>query len=217
MDIELIQFSIVLVANDHNPSLINPDFLERTGIIDKEWGWKPKGDLITTPPFATVPYDSGVTITVETNKLQVVDQSGAIPTRSRASSIIIKYIDELPHIPYQAIGINFNGAVKRTDSGEYLKKHFLKIGKWDTEESPLQSVGLKLVYDFSECRVVLGLDQAHKAGDKREEAILASGNFHRDCDNSKSANEQISDFVGNIEGDWGYYQNLVSNALEEDS
>ena len=93
MDIELIQFSIVLVANDHNPSLINPDFLERTGIIDKEWGWKPKGDLITTPPFATVPYDSGVTITVETNKLQVVDQSGAIPTRSRASSIIIKYIN----------------------------------------------------------------------------------------------------------------------------
>ena len=125
MDIELVQFSIVLVANDHNPSLINPDFLEREGIIDEKWGWERAGDPITTPPFATVPYEGGVTVTVEPSKLQVVDRGSKVPTQSHVGDIVNRYVQVLPHVPYRAVGINFNGAVKMPDPGAYLKKHFL--------------------------------------------------------------------------------------------
>jgi len=75
MNIDLVQFSIIVVANDHNPSLINPDFLERTGIVDAAWAWKRGTDAISTPAFATLSYDAGVTITVEPRKLQLGSQS----------------------------------------------------------------------------------------------------------------------------------------------
>lgn len=217
MDIELVQFSIVVVANDHNPSLINSDFLEREGIIDGKWGWKLAGDAITTPPFATVPYDAGITVTVETNKLQVVDQRSEAPTQSRLADIVNRYIEVLPHVPYLAVGINFNGAVKMSDPGTYLKKHFFKEGKWDSEETPLESVGLRLVYSLEEGRLVLTIDQAHRMGDKNDKVILVNANFHRDCDKEKPANAQIISFIKNIETDWKYYLSLVSNVLNQDA
>jgi hypothetical protein len=216
MDIKLVQFSIIVVGKDHNPSLINPDFLERLGIIDENWGWSRAGDSITTPPFATVPYDSGVTVTVETNKLQVIDQAGLIPLESHVTEIVKRYIEVLPHIPYQAVGINFSGAVTMADPGIYLKKHFFREGKWDTAEHPLESVGLKFMYPLAAGRAVLTMDEAHKVGNKDEEAILVNVNFHRDCVKAESANDQIANFIQNIAVDWDYYLNLVSNVLDDD-
>lgn len=215
MDIELVQLSIVVVANEHNPSLINPDFLEREGIIDAKWGWKRSGDAITTPPFATLSYDSGVTITVETNKLQVVDQGCETPAQSHLADIVNRYIDVLPHVPYIAVGINFNGAVKLPSPGSYIKKHFFKEGKWDSDETPLDTVGLKFVYSHDGDRVILTIDQAHKVGDKNDEAILANANFHRECDKGMPVKDQIHSFVNKIEADWKYYIALVSDVLNE--
>ncbi len=216
MDIKLVQFSIVVVANDHNPSLINPDFLEGEGIINEKWGLKRAGDAITTPPFATVPYEGGITVTVESNKLQVVDQGCEVPAQSHLPDIIKGYIEVLPHVPYLAIGVNFNGAIDMPDPGTFLKKHFFKEGKWDTDETPLESVGLRFVYSRNEGRVVLTIDPVHKAENKNDEAILANANFHRDCDKEKPAKDQINSFIENIEADWKYYLGLVSNVLDED-
>ena len=81
MNISHFEFSVVVVANDHNPSILNPDFLERQGIVQEGWGWTVMGSAITTPPFATVSYDSGVTVSVESNRLQVTDTSAAVPLR----------------------------------------------------------------------------------------------------------------------------------------
>jgi len=216
MDIKLVQFSIVLVGKDHNPSLINPDFLERQGIVDPQWGWKRLGDPITTPPFATVSYDSRVTVTVESNKLQVVDTTGVNPSESRIAEIVSSYIKELPHIPYQAVGINFRGAITMAHPGKYLKEHFFKDGKWDTQQRPLGSVGLKLVYTIEGVRAVLSIDEAHKAGDKLEEAILVNVNFHRDCNKAEPANAQIVKFLQGIKADWECYLGMVANALDND-
>lgn len=66
-----LEFSVVVVANDHNPTILNPDFLERQQIVPQTWGWKVADPAITTPPFAMVVYDSGVTVSVEPNKLQI--------------------------------------------------------------------------------------------------------------------------------------------------
>ncbi len=217
MDIKLVQFSIVVVANEHNPSLINPDFLEREGIIDNRWGLERVGDAITTPPFATVSYKGGITVTVEANKFQVVDQECDEPTQSYLPDIVARYIEVLPHVPYVAVGINFNGIMSIPDPASYLENHFLKNGGWDSTEHPLESVGLRFVYSRDGGRVVLTVDPAHKANNRSDEAILVKANFHRDCDDETPAAEQVNNFIRNVEADWKYYLKLVSDALYEEA
>ena len=72
MTLRLIQFSGVVLGQFHNPTILNPNFLETEGIVPKSWDWKVSKN-ITTPPLAVVTYTNGVTITVEPNKLQVTD------------------------------------------------------------------------------------------------------------------------------------------------
>ena len=147
MDISHFEFSVVVVANDHNPTILNPDFLERQRIVQEGWGWKVMGPAITTPPFATVSYDSGVTVSVESHRLQVIDSSApGGPQSSKVVDIARRYVEVLPHVRYSAVGINFRSVVEHADANAFLKAHFLKSGVWDSEAHPLQTMGLKLVY-----------------------------------------------------------------------
>src|SRR5713101_6330983 len=77
MKTHLILFSVVIVGGDHNPTILNPDFLTIREIVPKEWGWEVADPAITTPPFAIVRYTNGTSITVERNKLQVADSSAS--------------------------------------------------------------------------------------------------------------------------------------------
>ena len=102
MDISHFEFSLVVVANDHNPTMLNPDFLERQGIVQEGWGWKVVGPAITRPPFATVSFDSQVTVSVEANRLQVTDTPAVgAPQSSKVVDIAQKYVEVLPGISSQ--------------------------------------------------------------------------------------------------------------------
>src|SRR2546428_392286 len=109
METHLIQFSVVVVGEAHNPTILNPDFLAIREIVPKEWGWEVLSPAITTPPFAIVRYTNRVSITVEHGKLQVADLGvGDDPTGSKAAEIARRYVNTLPHVRYTAVGINFH-------------------------------------------------------------------------------------------------------------
>ncbi len=99
MSIVPLEFSVVVVGQDCNPTILNPDFLKHRGIVPEEWGWQLAGAPITTPPFATVSYDSGLTIKVEMTRFQVTDQLFADGVeKSKAIAVASKYIKVLPHV-----------------------------------------------------------------------------------------------------------------------
>jgi hypothetical protein len=182
-----IEFSIVVVAQDCNPTIVNPDFLERCGIVPEDWGWKLTGPPITTPPFATVSYDSGITVTVETTRFLVVDRAAAGDVaHSKAPAIATRYIEVLPHVRYTAVGINFRTLVEMPDADAYVKGRFLKTGPWDSGERPLRAVSLTFSYALDGGRLNLSLEGAAvliPEGDQQvgKRGVLVSGNFHRDC------------------------------------
>ncbi len=218
MSISHFEFSVVVVANDHNPTILNPDFLERQGIVQEGWGWEVMGPAITTPPFATVSYDSGVTVSVESHRLQVIDTSAlGVPQSSKVVDITQKYVEVLPHVRYSAVGINFRSFVEHADANAFLKDHFLKSGVWDNEAHPLQTVGLKLVYPLDGGRLTFSLDSEIVTQRLEEESIQVSGilihaNFHRDC-HDYPGNAQVMNRLGNAEKDWATYQNILSDLL----
>ncbi|MGH8608488.1 MAG: hypothetical protein ACREX9_14065 [Gammaproteobacteria bacterium] len=218
MDISHFEFSVVVVANDHNPTILNPDFLGRQGVIQEGWGWKVVGPAITTPPFATVSYDSGVTVSIESHRLQVIDSSApGSPQSSKAVNITQKYVEVLPHVRYSAVGINFRSIVEHADANAFLKARFLKSGVWDSEAHPLQTVGLKLVYPLDGGRVTLSLNggtvtQPLEKEIKQLSGILIHANFHRDC-HDYPGNAQVMAHLGNAEKDWAVYQSILSDLL----
>ncbi len=218
MEMRTIEFSIVVVARDCNPTILNKDFLKYQRIVPEEWGWKVVGPEITTPPFATVTYDSGVSVSVEPNKFQVIDRlSDKAPDASRIPEIARKYIEVLPHVRYTAVGHNFKGFAECEDAEAYLEERFLKRGVWDSDKYPLDGLSLKFVYPLEGGRFNLSLDAAtivDRSGDEPKElhGILAQANYHRDCQGYPT-NEQVIEHLSHTTSDWEHFQSSISEIL----
>lgn len=219
MKIRHLEFSVVLVANDHNPTILNPDFLALRDIVPAGWGWKLVGHAITTPPFATVAYDSGVTIIIQPNSLQVSDNSGKAEPSSKPIEIARTYVEVLPHVRYSAVGINFRSVAEQAEAEAFLKHRFLKSGPWDSESYKLQGFGLKLVYPLDSGRLVLSLDSAivperSEGQTQQTHGVIVYANFHRDCQGYPT-DKQIIEHLAKADRDWTFYKNTLSKLLDD--
>ncbi|MCH8880811.1 MAG: hypothetical protein IID34_13140 [Planctomycetes bacterium] len=212
----LIQFSTVVAGNTHNPSILNPDFLVAQDIVPEGWGWK-LAENFTTPPMAIVRYEQGVSITIEPNRLQVIDVGlDGDPTASKAADIASAYASALPHVHYTSVGINFQSILEASSPEEFLKARFVRKGAWDTSQRPLYAAGLRLVYQLpGGVRVTLSLDagEAVKPGEtQKRPVVIARANFNRDCE-GHPAHSQVEQHLSNVSADWATYQELVSATI----
>jgi len=216
MAMQLLHFSIVVLANDHNPTILNPDFLKMQKIIQEDWAWELATPPITTPPIATVKYKSGVSISVESNKLQVLDAKSKDPTESKITKIVERYAKVLPHVHYTAVGINFSTLIEMENADTYLKDRFLKEDPWESPEHPLKSTGLKLVYRLQKGQLLFSLDSAKverltNGKTKQSKGIVVNANFHRDLDlDNPPTADQIVTCLDGVSENWGYYKEILS-------
>lgn len=220
MNIHKLEYSIIVTANDYNPTILNPDFLSINNIIPAEWEWKVVGSPITTPPFATVQFENRVSLSVDVNKFQIKDRSENVDLQqNKIKEIAQKFIEVLPHVRYSAVGINFVSMIEQTQPDTFLKDHFIKKGNWDNESNNLEGVSLTLSYPLKGGKLVLAIDSGSgifKLKDQREkvDGILASANFHRDC-SGYPANEQVIEYIGNLEKDIKYYNKIIGEILKK--
>lgn len=219
MKADLMQFSVVIAGNVHNPSLLNPDFLTVRRIVPEDWGWKILEPVIVTPPIATVRYSSGVSITVEHNKLQIVDVgSERVPSKSKALDIARGYVKTLPHIRYTAVGANFQSVVDVTAPESFLMDRFLKPGTWNSSPHPLNALGLRLVYSLEGGRIVLSLDsglaESVVEGKKSSRPVIAANaNFHREWPEVYPADQNVLNCLDKIVMDFTKYNSLLGATL----
>jgi hypothetical protein len=219
VETHLIQFSVVISGETHNPTILNPDFLAIRGIVPNEWGWDVV-HVITTATLSVVGYANGVSITVEPNKLQIVDAGADVdesPLQSRASEMARRYVSTLPHVRYTAVGTNFLTAVEGPDPEAYLKDTFLKQGSWDNSSNPLSAVGLRLAYPLPSGRLFLSLDsgQAQRKDaqpGQLQDVLFVRANFHREC-TEYPADKQIETYLTEVADDWKLYSNLLRDVL----
>ena len=109
---EILNTSIVVLASQHNPSILHPSFLQSQGIVPNDW--ETLEPPICTPVFASVKYQNGIVFTVEQNKFQVIDnQTKDNFDKSLMPELVIRYCEHLPHVHYNAVGINFDCFMKR--------------------------------------------------------------------------------------------------------
>ena len=114
--------SIVVTAQFHNPSILNPDFLVVKGIVPDDWQ---VNDTVTTPVMSSARYDNGINWTIDQSRLLVAEPAGPQFRDSyRIQQFVKAYLSTLPHIPYQGLGLNFHIVLPEPDPRRRLIERF---------------------------------------------------------------------------------------------
>lgn len=197
---ELSGSSCVVVADKHNPSILNPDWLVKTEIIDPDW--KLADPSITTPLFARCSYVNKVQLVLEPNKFTVSglpadnnDLSDELPR------IVRKYVDSLPHIPYKQLGNNFRFSTDMQDVLSKLKNKLIKEGNWNTDD--ISKIKTTFQYFCNGCSVNLTVESS----DTREESrtgkeastLILDFNYHRELNDLSSLRGGIDSWRNDYE------------------
>ena len=184
MRLELVNSSVVVLAKQHNPSILHPAFLTARKIVPPDW--ELAAPPVCTPPVSVMKYTNGLTFTVELSKFQLLEES---PTEdfntSLLPSVAYGYVKSLPHVAYTAVGVNFMGLIECADAQSQLLRRFLCEGPWNAGRLKTQGLGLKLLYAAAGAQLALSLDAGavQREGDSApRQGILVNGNYHRGLD-----------------------------------
>lgn len=180
---ELVEYSLVAVAKNHNPTILNPDFLKRNSIVPDDWKViKP----LCTDVISQVVFENGFVITVEPQRILFIEKNlNRSPSKPSIDKIAVRYIETLPHATYTAIGINFKGIVTFKNQEEpalFVLNKIISRGPWKNLCGDLKDASIKFVYDIEGGKMILTVEPSIfiRTGKSQEFILSISSNFHRD-------------------------------------
>ena len=221
MDIYDFSFSIVILAAQHNPTILNPDFLKRTGIVDEKWILDEKSPTLTTPAHSEFRFTTGIAFSLDPFRLIIRD---LLPDGDIFPVPIIakKYITTVPHVKYNKIGINFESAIifdSLESAKSFQKSKYLSDGPWNVDNNLLEFT-TKFVFkiDNGQCNVSLSSAkkiQLRMMPDAIKHGILIRCNFDRSFQEEKHEDilNKIIDTIENWEEDKKFFNDIVSKLL----
>jgi len=182
LEFQLLSAGVVVAAEAHNPSILHPTFLTSQRIVPESW--RLAEPPLCTPPISIVKFDNGIIFTVESSKLQVLQNDPPEELdKAQVAELADKYIAALPHVRYSAVGVNFV-AFAQTDAPEkFLIDRFLKSGSWNNDECVPSTLGVRLVYpaEPGELRFSCNAGSIEPAsGSTAKQGIIVNANFHLD-------------------------------------
>jgi len=120
--------SAVLVAEPHNPAIINPDFLRNKGIVPAEWVSAP--DPICTPAFAHVAYRNGLSVLVDPGRCTFAEMLNDTPKDVYLAHLCAKEYAKVIEYNYSALGLNWRVGFAPENPSNWLKDRFFRPGEW---------------------------------------------------------------------------------------
>lgn len=173
----LVEFSVVIVAQSHNPSILNADFLHHNGIVGEHW--KPLEDCLTSPMLSRVAFNDGLVVQADPLRVTFEQSGDALAADALMCAPAARdYLKTVPHVRYIAIGMNAK-YVLRNLSLHRVSETLKSSGSWTTFQSVVPKFELKAIYEMRDKRVTLGV-QEHS--DKAEPIATCSANIHREID-----------------------------------
>ena len=178
MDISLIGANIVILAKNHNPSIVSKEWLSQKGIIEDEivsFTHTPAFSVVETEDFSFFADPDRIQLNVKVDILGKVD---LLP------QMISSYVKALPETPYTNIGFNFVYKIKMGKS-TLESIYGYNIEKLKSLFHDDYQLGGIIKYKFDEMIVRLILEP-----DTSDE-MKADFNFHCQLDDTK----QIFDII----------------------
>jgi len=212
------ELSIVVVGRNHNPSILNPDFLKYNGIVPGDWE-------LAQPPLCTemvsqVVFKNGVATLSQQDKIIFTEMFGPDGSgTTEAPEIARRYLENVPHVTYQAVGVNPKGHVEfdseRAALG-CLRDTFLAKGTWLEFGKGLHQAGVKFTYELENRTLNLTVETGTiGAGPDSTAVIVFGANFHHELggDTTKERLESGLDEMAKWEADVEDFRNLVERHI----
>ena len=213
MRIDLIEFSVVVVAQSNNPTILNPDFLKHNGIVSAGRDLHREQPPLTTPMFSQVAFEDGLVVRADPATIAFMQAADVLAHGDIDGPTVAKgYLKTVPHVRYTALGLNPK-AVIRNPPFARLSKMLRTEGSWMTSGSSTPGFELKVTYPLSGRRLALTLQEAQtKQGD---DVLLCTANIHREIEegNQQMRVSSILSMLDCWENDLDEFNTLVDQAL----
>jgi len=179
--VRLDRLSIVVLAQQHNPSILNPDFLTRNRIADDAWECVQQ---ICIGGLARVQYSCGITVVSQPDR--IVFEQEFRPARLDecvVARMVSRYVRIVPHVVYTAIGTNPFASVQFEDQATaeaFVGDRLLRDANARAYGGsvPSAAVTLRWIYEGGlQWQVQLGATPGGGGGPGR--LLRAEGNAHR--------------------------------------
>ena len=216
------ELSIVLVAKNHNPTILNPDFLKYNRIIPANWILREKP--ICIEPMARVVFENGIQITAELDKVIFLEpiKNDKDINEINIPDIAVKYINTLPHVNYMAAGINPKGHLGFTTEDEaqkFIMDIFINKKPWGHFDHRPSNVGLKFSYKLERSVLTLAIEASlfNISPGKPIPVVLFAANFHHIItgDNQGTKLDNLSKIIKNWQEDVDIYREFIQKLIAE--
>jgi hypothetical protein len=213
---------MVVVAHNHNPTILNPDFLRTNHIVPDNWE-------LASPPFcsepvASVSYETGVNITAQADNVAFTESiAGKDRKEVVLPEVAARFAQTLRYVNYRALGINPTGYILFGEDAveqvrEFIIKRFLAAPQWGAWKQPPSIAGITLGFKVDPWIMNVKIESAIvQLPERRPTAgILVSGNFHKDL-SGKTVDERLQDLLESLKR-WqtalDYFAEFVGNVLK---
>ncbi len=182
-ELVLSELGITLVAKDHNPTILNPDFLRYNGIVPREW--ELEGDPVCAGPVARVAFANGVQIMAEPQKISFFEPfaNGKEWVKAQLPRIAEQYAVTLPHVNYHAIGVNPKAHLlcdSTKDAEDFIRGRLIAEGPWKKLDGVEAAIVTNFTYMMPDGRYTLTVAPASRRQKETGavSVLLFSGNAH---------------------------------------
>lgn len=212
-DIVLIEVSVVLVSNQNDPSILNPDFLRYNEIVDN--ALRLKEPAVSTPVFSQLIYEGDILIRTEPQRI-VIEQKGR-PLNEDACvvpQIASRFVEVVSQTPYSAIGINAKSLMALDEYSSYNTADVLiDGGKWMSFKDVQPEIHLKGLYRYESRQITfeVGRVKVQEKDHSESDGVLFQANMHRDirAENQGARLKFIATILGGWKDDITDFSNLV--------
>lgn len=177
MQIDLLGFSVVVVAAANNPTMLNPDFLRHNGIVGTRWRLSESHPPLTTPLLSEVTFEGGLVVRADQNRVTFEQRGSTLSLEDVACVDMAKgYLKTAPQVPYIAFGVNPRAMVRNSPFSR-LSDMLRSNGSEMTFDSIVPQFELKAIYEMKDKRLTLELQEGQ---DDHGPFRLCHANIHRD-------------------------------------
>ncbi|MBD2468817.1 hypothetical protein [Nostoc sp. FACHB-145] len=211
------EFGIVIAVKNHKPTLLNPDFLKYSGIVPSDW--ELARQPVLTNNVVQIAYTSGVNIVAEPSRIMFLE---AIEGKELAGvmipDIVRKYVQALPNLEYEALGINPRSHItfeQQHQAGKYLSETLLLPGEWQEIGQSKVRASLNLAYTLERSPFYLSINEAaiRQEDETMTPIVMFNGSFSYELsgDNVTERLVGLQQVLDNWQADLEIYQEIIKN------
>lgn len=229
--LEIPELAIAVAAQNHNPTILNAEFLAYNEIVPNDW--VPSEDRFSTPVFSQVDYEEhGVSIICQPDKVVFTRTNGDIRGSSEpdVAALATAYVGALPHVQYKDIAVMIDGHVVVEGGMQEARRqvidNYVVKGPWCDYATGVDDAMVNLAYEIERTTLRISifpafyLTQPEKGTSGNGETepqeipvIRYSANFSEEIEG-----EEREERIGNLTqrlGRWGEWLDAYLELVEQ--